>query len=696
MREGIRYWNVKKNEKADVLKDSFDLGKFDVITLSKALHHLIREEDTYEPRPLSTRRLLYVRKNRTQGPYAGLYRITETQQRVIDRLLDSLEDGGILFLNLSYAYYTKGLDDESFQKARRESLVDKSNSDTFIMIQRRDAGSFWIYDEVMPFRSELDWLSSLKMVFMKRKTLAEWFFNGKKKDRPGETVFTRLGILMKKDPNVKNEVESIFHEADFLAYRHERINRSVWGQIFQAVEVRDQKKSLTDILSKYLEYVPNKHPVKKELIVRAQKLDHRIGTIEGISGPVSNEIRSEMRRPIIAAHRGGSPNNHTSQVISLEAIKQSVAMGVDAVEFDLQMTKDGKIVSHHAQYMGLNFLGWRTKQPMIVKTVKSVQDAINGFLSKLYKLLDWDWLKSIEVRLLDRMEDISFEDAEKVERGLPTIEQIYDAMKESSARFNIHIVWTEGKNQALIDKLAEFIKAKGIIDRSIVFSFYSGDLLKIKKALPDVERCRVFFAHELKEAISKKASDPMMLVNMANEAHAQYITWPRSDTYPAPDWYLIGRLKKAGLKIDLGTKTNPTEAEVRAYVKSGADILTVIDPKSFLESEKKLGWRLTFPEKDMKFDGDLPLVVETFAPGDMHIKLAVTDEAFKPNGESRGFFDRPINTYFVDGEPRGFGVVDEDMTTPREDFGARYEKTNPGRDTFVLTGSNLGWNSFHI
>lgn len=359
--------------------------------------------------------------------------------------------------------------------------------------------------------------------------------------------------------------------------------------------------------------------------------------------------RSEIRMPIIAAHRGGSPNNHTSQVISLDSIRESIALGVGAIEFDVQMTSDGYIVSTHAGKLGGKKIG-----AMTLAQVRAI------------------------------------------EPELPTLDQIYEVMKESSARFNIHIVWTEGKNQALINKLAEFIKAKGIIDRSIVFSFYSGDLLSIEKALPDVERCRVFFAHELKEAISKKASDPMLLVNMANEAHAQYITWPRSDTYPAPDWYLIGRLKKAGLKIDLGTKTNPTAAEVRSYMKSGADILTVIDPKSFLESEKKLGWELKLPEKDIKFDDDLPLVVETFAPGDMHIKLDVTDEAFKPNGESRGFFDRPINTYFVDGKPRGFGVVDEDMTTPREDFGVRYDKENPGRDTFVLTGSNLGWNSFHI
>ncbi len=294
-KEGIRYWNTQKSPKANVLNNDFGLGKFDVITLSKVLHHLTVDKDTYAPKPLSTWNLIYSKENRIQGPFSELYGITETQQQVIDRLLDSLAEGGILFLNLSYALWPAGKENDQYKAAHRESLVDKNNSDTFIMIQRKDAHSFWIYDEVMPFRSELDSLSSLEMVFMQRKTIDEWFFGGDESQRPSETVFTRLSSQMEKDAELRNETEEIFRKADLLAYRHQRLNRSVWGQIFLSLEVRDQRKSLTDLLSKYLEYVPDKHPVKKDLLVRAQKLDHRMGTTGGIAGSVSSKHRSEVR-----------------------------------------------------------------------------------------------------------------------------------------------------------------------------------------------------------------------------------------------------------------------------------------------------------------------------------------------------------------------------------------------------------------
>jgi len=49
-------------------------------------------------------------------------------------------------------------------------------------------------------------------------------------------------------------------------------------------------------------------------------------------------------RPAIVAHRGGSalaPEN------TLAAIRRAVGLGVEAVEVDVQRTRDGRLVVHH-------------------------------------------------------------------------------------------------------------------------------------------------------------------------------------------------------------------------------------------------------------------------------------------------------------------------------------------------------------
>src|SRR5215831_5837368 len=51
-----------------------------------------------------------------------------------------------------------------------------------------------------------------------------------------------------------------------------------------------------------------------------------------------------QRPPLVAAHRGGAalwPEN------SLLAFRQALALGVDALEFDLHMTADGEVVVMH-------------------------------------------------------------------------------------------------------------------------------------------------------------------------------------------------------------------------------------------------------------------------------------------------------------------------------------------------------------
>ncbi|HLS60282.1 MAG TPA: glycerophosphodiester phosphodiesterase family protein, partial [Virgibacillus sp.] len=49
-------------------------------------------------------------------------------------------------------------------------------------------------------------------------------------------------------------------------------------------------------------------------------------------------------RPLIIAHQGGE---HLAPSGTLEAFKNAAQLGVDVIEFDIHMTKDGHLVSIH-------------------------------------------------------------------------------------------------------------------------------------------------------------------------------------------------------------------------------------------------------------------------------------------------------------------------------------------------------------
>src|SRR5688500_6878111 len=64
----------------------------------------------------------------------------------------------------------------------------------------------------------------------------------------------------------------------------------------------------------------------------------------GCSGPVHEPAQAKPLRPRIVAHRGASfeaPEN------TISAFKRAWALGVEGVELDVRVTKDGEVVVFH-------------------------------------------------------------------------------------------------------------------------------------------------------------------------------------------------------------------------------------------------------------------------------------------------------------------------------------------------------------
>ena len=59
-----------------------------------------------------------------------------------------------------------------------------------------------------------------------------------------------------------------------------------------------------------------------------------------------DELKKEIERPIIVAHRGYAKNLDFNKN-SLDAFKEAIDLGTDAIECDLRLTKDKQVIVHH-------------------------------------------------------------------------------------------------------------------------------------------------------------------------------------------------------------------------------------------------------------------------------------------------------------------------------------------------------------
>jgi len=67
------------------------------------------------------------------------------------------------------------------------------------------------------------------------------------------------------------------------------------------------------------------------------------------TGALSQNERSDVRRPLIIAHRGGALESTEN---TLDAFQRAVRLGADGIETDVRLTRDGVVVIYHDEYFG--------------------------------------------------------------------------------------------------------------------------------------------------------------------------------------------------------------------------------------------------------------------------------------------------------------------------------------------------------
>ncbi|MEM2201774.1 MAG: glycerophosphodiester phosphodiesterase [Ignisphaera sp.] len=195
---------------------------------------------------------------------------------------------------------------------------------------------------------------------------------------------------------------------------------------------------------------------------------------------------------LIIAHRGASayePEN------TLTAFRRAVAMGTDAVEFDVRRSKDGVPVVVHDEDL---------------KRIAGVDKRVSD--------LTLEELKKIKV--LGR-------------EFIPTLDEVLSEFGNKIPLF------VEVKDEGIEDKITESIKVYGVYDNVLIISFNYNVLAKIKETLSriDVGLLTYRYPLPLSEAVKLKAFALLPRYNIVNprtvkELHAKNLkvyTWTIND-----------------------------------------------------------------------------------------------------------------------------------------------------------------------
>lgn len=188
-------------------------------------------------------------------------------------------------------------------------------------------------------------------------------------------------------------------------------------------------------------------------------------------------------RPIIIAHRGAS---HLAPENTMAAFRLAQRLGADGIEFDVQLTKDHKLVVVH-DYL---------------------TDLYTGVKGHVYDMtLD-------ELRQLDfgRKKSPEFEG-----QRIPTIEEVL-ALGRDMQMMHIELKPYLTRDADFVERVLEAVYHAGVEDKVILTSFQYGLLGEVKKLAPDIRTCaltlnvesQVFLPTALWEDLGLPQSDPLV------------------------------------------------------------------------------------------------------------------------------------------------------------------------------------------
>jgi glycerophosphoryl diester phosphodiesterase len=237
---------------------------------------------------------------------------------------------------------------------------------------------------------------------------------------------------------------------------------------------------------------------------------------------------NEQQRPLIYSHRGASayaPEN------TLSAFRLAAELGADGIEFDVKVTRDGRVIVLHDQTLDRTTSG-----------------------SGNFKNYDFDDLRKLDA-------GIKFPDKFRNER-IPTLEEVFEAV---GGRLSINIELTNYATPGddLIEKIAAILEQVDDHSKIMFSSFNWGNLKKARNLCPDIP-CGLLAM----PGIAGWFSRSFLAGNVPHEAIHPYF----SDV----NVNYVTRIHQQGKKVNVWTINDPEE--MLRLMRIGVDMIMTDDP----------------------------------------------------------------------------------------------------------------------
>lgn len=267
-------------------------------------------------------------------------------------------------------------------------------------------------------------------------------------------------------------------------------------------------------------------------IVEDDKLVEEIERVINDNTDKIENSKTKLNDIKIVGHRGIMINGKEGNTIS--AFKRAIDAGANALELDLQMTKDGQIVAYH-------------------------NATIQG----------------------KRIPGLTLEELHELDENIPTFEDIIQLTKDK-IELQIHLVWTiDMDNEAFIRKIKSYVKSWGIESNVIITSFYDRDLEILNNIFPEVKKGLITFREEYPDTEAKLKK----VIERAKNLGDEYIMLPLNEGR-MPEKHTIDRLHEAGFKVEIGFRAIDGKQAAEA-LELGADRITLDNPEILINIKKQ-------------------------------------------------------------------------------------------------------------
>jgi glycerophosphoryl diester phosphodiesterase len=228
-----------------------------------------------------------------------------------------------------------------------------------------------------------------------------------------------------------------------------------------------------------------------------------------------------MRQPQIFAHRGAkavAPEN------TLPAFQQALEMGVDGIELDVHLSRDGQLVVIHDFHVDKTTTGLGP-----VRTFTAAE--------------------------LARLDAGSHFDPAFAGVGVPTLVEVFDLIGDR-CRINVEIKNEEAHGGYEVEALVDLIQQRNLYDQVIVSSFNPITLIKLRWADPKV-RLGLLYFEELPAHLRMAWFSPILRPEALHPHHrlvnASLVAWAREKGCAVNTWTVndVGEAQRlAALGVD--------------------------------------------------------------------------------------------------------------------------------------------------